>query len=50
MIDFVKYADFAKRGTMPMDGGLLNQTNWFIDATNFMLAETQRVKSEQMKN
>ena len=49
MIDFVKYADYAKRGTMPVDGGLLKQTNWFIDAANFMFAETQRVKNEQMK-
>lgn len=49
MIDFVKYADFAKRGTMPNDGGLLKQPNWFIDATNFMIAEAQRVKNEQMK-
>tara|TARA_R100000951_G_scaffold23673_3_gene19920 strand:- start:6731 stop:6883 length:153 start_codon:yes stop_codon:yes gene_type:complete len=49
MIDFVKYSDFAKRGTMPNDGGLLRQPNWFIDATNFMQAEEQRVKQEQWK-
>jgi|TARA_R110002012_G_scaffold20689_3_gene73104 hypothetical protein len=49
MIDFVKYSDFAKRGIMPNDGGLLRQPNWFIDAANFMQSEEQRVKQEQWK-
>ena len=50
LIGFVKFCDFAKRGTMPIAGGMLDQTNWFIEAANCMIDEDRRVKSDQWKS
>lgn len=50
VINFLKYADYAKRGVLPNDGGLLHQPNWFVDATSFLVSEEQRVKQQQWKS
>lgn len=46
---FVTYADHAKRGSMPKAGGVLDQTNWFVNAVHFLESEEERVKAETYK-
>ena len=46
---FVTYADHAKRGSMPKSGGVLDQTNWFVHAVQFLESEEERVKAETYK-
>jgi len=50
VIDFLTYADFAKQGTFPVAGGTLDQSSWFLQATQFLLAEERKVEAESWKD
>lgn len=49
IIDFLEYADHAKRGCYPVAGGSLDQTHWFLAASNFLANEERRVENESWK-
>ena len=45
-IDLLRYAGYAIDGTWPCGGGLGDQTQWFIDAVQYVRAERSRCESE----
>jgi len=50
LLNCVSVIDFAKRGVMPVIGGSLDQSNWFLDAFHFMLEEERRTEAENWKD
>lgn len=39
--------DFASKGQLPVSGGVLDQTQWFLDCLQFFEAESGRLKAKQ---
>ena len=49
MIDAANLVGFCKSGVFPADGGLLNQSAWFLQFIQRLRAETNQIESEQIK-
>ena len=49
MIDAVNIAAMCGKGDWPIDGGLLNQSAWFLDFTQRLKHETQTIEADQRK-
>lgn len=41
--------DFADEGNLPLSGGILDQTQWLLDALSFYRSEKGRLEAEQQK-
>lgn len=42
--ELIQLCEFARHGNLPVSGGTLDQTRWFLDAYQFYLAERSRLK------
>lgn len=45
----IDYAGFAKRGTWPVGGGLLDQTQWCLDAFRMIWSEQDQQKARALE-
>jgi hypothetical protein len=41
--------DLFHKGMMPISGGVLDQSNWFVDAAQFVASEDSKIRTELMK-
>lgn len=41
MVDLVPFVDHMDNGCLPVDGGALDQSNWFMDAARRLKSETE---------
>ena len=44
MYQVVQLADLFEKGVMPIQGGALDQSAWFVDAVNILKADESRVR------
>lgn len=44
----IRFAEFASRGAWPVTGGVLDQSQWFLDAERFIHNEQNSTKAEQL--
>jgi hypothetical protein len=44
MFQVVQLADLFEKGVMPIAGGALDQSAWFVDAVNILKADESRVR------
>ena len=49
MYEAVSMFELAEKGLMPIGGGLLDQSQWFVEAYRFYSHELDRIKAELMK-
>jgi len=48
MSDAIHYATYAEKGSMPIAGGLLDQSAWFTDLCSRLQNEQARIEAERM--
>lgn len=46
--EVILYADWLEKGMPPVQGGILDQDRWFIEAATFVLGERQALKAEAL--
>ena len=49
-IETLAFARFARDGSWPVAGGMLNQTEWFTDACRLVWSEQSIIESEAISN
>ena len=50
MIDAANLASMCKQGVYPVNGGLLDQSAWFISFLQRLRSETNTIEAERIKN
>lgn len=50
MSEAVNYAGWVEKGLLPIAGGLLDQSAWFIEVCNRLISDTNRLEAERMKS
>jgi len=49
MASTVEMIDMAEKGHLPIAGGVLEQSAWFIEAYRFYSADLEKAKAQAMK-
>lgn len=46
MVESVRMFELADKGHLPIAGGLLDQSAWFVEAYRFYAADVDKIKAE----
>jgi len=49
MVQAIEMFDIADKGHLPIGGGVLDQSAWFIEAYRFYSADVEKAKAQAMK-
>ena len=49
MAQAINLASIASKGTLPVDGGLLDQANWFFEAWQALEGAQNRIDAERIE-
>jgi len=44
MYQVIQLADLFEKGIMPIQGGALDQSSWFVDAVSYLKSEESRAR------
>jgi len=48
IMDLIEDSELAKKGLMPVRGGTLDQSSWFLKSAQVLWAEETRIENEKM--
>ena len=48
VIDLITYSDWAEIGHLPVNGGVLNQSASFLEASEFYQNEKRKIENERI--
>ena len=50
MLELSYYVGMTEHGLLPESGGLLDQTNWFIEANRYLTSQRNGIKTSEITN
>lgn len=49
-MDLIRYSELMEKGLLPVAGGVVDQTAWFIEAATFFQQDCERIKAERSRD